>query len=153
MRTNWSRPGVGVLAALLAVALGVAAHGWSAQAPQAPTIKMVPCESIVSVEGKDSFTAYCAVCHGNDAKGHGPAAPALKMPVPDLTTLAKRQGGKYNALAVQDAITGMSKAVPAHGTGTMPIWGPAFHSSESDKARTTLRVQNLATFIGSLQQM
>jgi mono/diheme cytochrome c family protein len=153
MRTNWSRPGVGVLAALLAVALGVAAHGWSAQAPQAPTIKTVPCESIASVEGKDSYGAYCAVCHGSDGKGFGPAAPAFKMPVPDLTALARRQGGKFNVLEVEYAITGMGKVPPAHGTTTMPIWGPVFRAADVDKARSTLRVQNLAKYIGTLQQM
>jgi mono/diheme cytochrome c family protein len=151
MRTNWSRRGVGLLAVLLAVALGVAVRASSAQAPQAPTIKTVPCESIASVEGKDSFGAYCAACHGADGKGSGPAAPALKMPVPDLTTLAQRQGGKYNAIAVEHAITGMGKVPPSHGTATMPIWGPVFRSAEFDKARNTLRVQNLAGYIGTLQ--
>jgi mono/diheme cytochrome c family protein len=151
MRIPWSR-GVVPLAAALAVVTGMTARGSSAPQPQPPTIKLTPCESIASVDGKDAFAAYCAVCHGADGRGKGPAASALKTPVPDLTTLAQRQGGKYNALAVQDAIVGAGKVPVAHGTTTMPMWGPAFHAAEPDRARATLRVQNLAQYIGSLQQ-
>jgi hypothetical protein len=49
---------------------------------------------IRSTRGADLFRAYCASCHGRDAKGHGPAAPALKATVPDLTVLAKNNGGR-----------------------------------------------------------
>jgi mono/diheme cytochrome c family protein len=141
-----------MLAVPLTVALGVAARGSSAQAPPAPTLKTAPCESIPSVEGKDSYTAYCAVCHGVDGKGNGPAAAALKVPPADLTTLAQRQGGKYNVIAVQDAISGRSKVPPGHGTTTMPIWGPLFRSADSSQERNRLRIHNLAKYIESLQQ-
>ena len=152
MKMQRSLRPLGVLAVPLAVVLGMAARGSSAQAPAAPPLKTAPCESIASVEGKDSYTAYCAVCHGVDGKGHGPAAPALKMPTPDLTTLAQRQGGKYNVKAVQDAIFGRGRVPLAHGTTTMPIWGPLFRSADSDQARNTLRIHNLAKYIESLQQ-
>ncbi len=45
--------------------------------------------------GKVMFKQYCAACHGSDAKGHGPARAALKVPAADLTTLAKRHGGEF----------------------------------------------------------
>ncbi|MBZ5572099.1 MAG: cytochrome c [Acidobacteriia bacterium] len=44
--------------------------------------------------GQQMYSAYCAVCHGNDGKGGGPAAEALKVPPPDLTVLARKNGGK-----------------------------------------------------------
>ena len=151
MRTPWSR-GLVPFAAALALVVGLTALGASAPESQPSSIKLAPCEAIPSVDGKDSFAAYCAVCHGTDGKGRGPAVTALSTAVPDLTTLSRRQGGKFNALAVQDAIVGAGKVPAAHGTATMPVWGPAFHASEPDRARATLRVQNLASYIGSLQQ-
>jgi mono/diheme cytochrome c family protein len=45
--------------------------------------------------GKKTYTEYCASCHGEDGKGMGPAASALKAPPSDLTTLAKRHAGKF----------------------------------------------------------
>jgi mono/diheme cytochrome c family protein len=77
------------------------------------------------VEAKEWFRAYCATCHGVDGKGHGPAASALKQPPADLTTLAKRNHGKFPADYVKKVLVhGVS--VPAHGNAEMPIWGPTF---------------------------
>jgi mono/diheme cytochrome c family protein len=77
------------------------------------------------VEAKEWFRAYCAPCHGADAKGHGPAASALKVPPPDLTTLAKRNNGKFPEDYFKKVLV-HGVAVPAHGTAEMPIWGPTF---------------------------
>jgi mono/diheme cytochrome c family protein len=153
MRIQWSRRRVGALAVLAAAALGAAAaRGISAQGPPGPVVKTVPCEPLVSIEGKDSYTAYCAVCHGMDGRGNGPAAVALKPPVPDLTTLAERQGGRYNDTAVVNLLTGRGRVPPAHGSVAMPVWGPIFRSTEADHARATLRIKNLTDYIGSLQK-
>lgn len=74
--------------------------------------------------GKQWYISYCAPCHGNDAKGHGPAA-GVKEPAADLTTLAKRNKGKFPADYVKKVlIQGVS--VPAHGTSGMPVWGRSF---------------------------
>ena len=48
-----------------------------------------------TVPGKQTYVHYCASCHGPDARGDGPAAIVLKTSPPDLTTLAKRHGGKF----------------------------------------------------------
>src|SRR5436305_11025501 len=68
---------------------------------QDKVIKDVPARMIASLEGKDLFREYCAVCHGVDAKGAGPAASALKKPVGDLTQLTVKNKGKFPALSVQ----------------------------------------------------
>ena len=47
--------------------------------------------------GKETFLRYCASCHGEDGKGDGPAAVAMKPPPSDLTTISKRHEGKYPA--------------------------------------------------------
>ena len=47
------------------------------------------------LSGGQMFLSYCAPCHGKDAKGGGPMAPALKATPSDLTTLSKRNNGKF----------------------------------------------------------
>jgi mono/diheme cytochrome c family protein len=123
--------------------------GTAAQQAGVPKIKQTQFNAIVSVEGRDNFLAYCAVCHGIDGKGGGPAVPALKVPVPDLTTMAKRYG-KYDEVAVQNHIRGASKVPAAHGSTEMPIWGPLFRSQGGDET-AFLRVRNLTTYLGSVQ--
>jgi mono/diheme cytochrome c family protein len=123
----------------------------AAQGQAKPEIKTVPCAAIVSVEGKDNYAAYCAVCHGADGKGNGPATPALKGPVPDLRTIAKRHGGKFDAIAIERVVSGKDKLPAAHGTVEMPMWGPVFRTAEIDSAITTIRLQNLVKYLQSIQ--
>ncbi len=78
-----------------------------------------------SVEGKEWFRSYCSSCHGEDAKGHGPVAQKLKEPPPDLTTLAKRNNGKFPADYVKKVLEHGITA-PAHGSTDMPVWGRTF---------------------------
>jgi mono/diheme cytochrome c family protein len=77
-------------AVMFAVGLGAHVAQSAGRQRQTPEVKAVPYAAIQSVEGRENFTAYCAVCHGVDGRGNGPAAPAMKVPVPDLTTLAAR---------------------------------------------------------------
>jgi mono/diheme cytochrome c family protein len=77
------------------------------------------------VEGKEWFRAYCAACHGEDARGNGPVARELKEPPPDLTTLAKRNNGKFPEDYVKKVLI-HGVAAPAHGSSDMPIGGPVF---------------------------
>lgn len=74
--------------------------------------------------GKQWFVAYCAQCHGEDAKGHGRYSKPNE-PAPDLTTLAQRNKGKFPTDYVKKVlIHGVS--VPAHGSADMPVWGRVF---------------------------
>lgn len=71
--------------------------------------------------GQREYLSNCAVCHGVSGKGDGPYA-GLDIRVPDITTLAKRNGGVFPFAAVYQTIDGTN--VPkAHGTRDMPIWG------------------------------
>jgi mono/diheme cytochrome c family protein len=113
-------------------------------------VKVVTAIPITSVDGKDNYDAYCAVCHGPAAKGDGPAAPAMKAPVPDLTTIAKRNNGKFNPIAIEQVILGTGKTpTPAHGVETMPIWGEVFRVEE--KNRALLRARNLVNYLETIQ--
>ena len=116
------------------------------------SIKHVPIKPTSAVSGKEMYTTYCAVCHGTDGKGGGPAASALKAPPSDLTVLSKNNGGKYPALKVTAAIHGEG-GVPAHGSKEMPVWGALFFSmSGGHESEVQQRVTNLTKYIESLQQ-
>jgi mono/diheme cytochrome c family protein len=135
--------------------IGVAAQTPPAQTPppqkEVPKVKGVRAAPIASVEGKDNFSAYCAVCHGQTGKGDGPAAPAMKVAVPDLTTIAKRNNGKFNATHVEYIIRGTGKtSTPAHGVEDMPIWGEVFGGD--DRSVSRLRIGNLVKSVESIQQ-
>lgn len=62
---------VGVLAMLSTFALGPVAA-----AQNAPVVKHISISKTSSTSGKEMFNTYCAVCHGLDGKGNGPATPA-----------------------------------------------------------------------------
>ena len=115
------------------------------------TIKHVPVKPMSAVSGKGMYTAYCAVCHGTDGKGGGPAASALKIPPTDLTLLSKNNGGKYPSLKVAASIRNESE-LPAHGSKEMPVWGTLFWSvSSGHESEVQQRVANLTKYIESLQ--
>jgi mono/diheme cytochrome c family protein len=121
-------------------------------AQEKPTIKRVPAQPIISVEGKDNFQEYCAVCHGKDAKGKGPAAAALKTPPADLTTIAKRRKGEFPSIEIRSIIEG-GRELSAHGDREMPMWGSVFRSIGAGSGDQTpvMRVQNLVKYLESLQ--
>jgi len=105
---------------------------------------------INSVEGPDLFRVYCAPCHGLDAKGGGPAAPALKAKPPDLTLLSQKNSGMFPAARVRETINGQ-KVETSHGSREMPIWGPIFHQVEADTDWGNVRMENLIKFLESIQ--
>jgi len=70
--------------------------------------------------GKREFDNNCAVCHGREGKGNGPYVEMLKRSPPDLTTMAKRNGGVFPVAKSYEVIDG---AGTGHGTRDMPIWG------------------------------
>jgi mono/diheme cytochrome c family protein len=121
-----------------------------APADAAQTVKRGTAPRIQSLEGVDTFKAYCAVCHGPSAKGDGPAAAALKKVPADLTTIAKRNGGKFSATDVEAVIKGQ-QVMAAHGSRDMPIWGPVFQSLATDDSFMKLRMSNLVDYIKSIQ--
>jgi len=82
----------------------------------------VPLESAVAQAGRDYYLHYCASCHGFEAKGDGPVAPALAVKPADLTAIAKRRDGEFPMDELSSFIDGR-KNLGAHGTREMPVWG------------------------------
>jgi mono/diheme cytochrome c family protein len=139
---------------LLFCSLGMTAQtAPAASAPQAtpPTIKHVPAGYTTPSSGKGMYDAYCASCHGLDGRGDGPAAPALKMPTTNLTTLATKNGGTFPSAHVAAVIQG-DAMTPAHGSKDMPVWGPIFMSiGGHSPADVQLRIRNLTKYLESIQ--
>ena len=103
------------------------------------------------VSGKSMFLQYCASCHGEDAKGDGPAAIAMKVPPPDLTQLTRRNDGKYPAGYV-GALLKFGRNLASHGSLDMPVWGHRFKSLDPADAPTGQKhVDEVVAYIESLQ--
>lgn len=105
--------------------------------------------------GKQMYSTYCAVCHGVDGRGNGPAASALKVPPTDLTVLSKANNGKFPGAHIATVLQ-FGMETPAHGTKDMPVWGPALRSLDrgtpSPEMDEHLRIANLTSYLKSLQQ-
>jgi mono/diheme cytochrome c family protein len=122
-------------------------------APQAakPSVKIekVPVRQTGAVAGKGLYLDHCAVCHGTDGKGNGPAASALKTAPADLTLLVKNNGGKFPSAHVVNVLD--SPGAAFHGSPEMPIWGPIFRKMGTDPNLGHLRAVNVSTYIESMQ--
>jgi len=137
--------------AVILVTISALAVAQQAPAQTPPTVKHVPISSSPANSGKEMFNSYCAVCHGKDGKGDGPAASAMKTPPSDLTGLAKKEGGKIPSAHVAAVIRGQA-TTPSHGSQDMPVWGPLFSSiSGGSEAQVQQRVTNLVKYIDTLQ--
>ena len=135
---------MGAKAFVVAVWVAVSV-GWAQDKP-------APVVSPGVVAGKRVYTEHCVACHGPDARGTGPAAPVLKTPPPDLTTLAQRHGGKFPEEYVAGVVR-FGKPFAAHGSPDMPVWGPIFAIQEHGNEVAVKRlIKNLCDYLASLQQ-
>jgi len=133
----------------LAILCSLAAMGvlW---AQNSPTIKKVSIKPTSPASGKGMFMEYCAVCHGKDGTGNGPAASALKKAPADLTTLTARNSGKFPEARVYQFIQGDAE-VSAHGSRDMPIWGDLFRQLNTEAGVANMRISNLTDYLKSIQ--
>ncbi len=132
---------------LLGVALNLASP--AAYAQNAIKIRIVNARPTQTIDGQTMFREYCAVCHGEDLKGNGPAAEALVKAPADLTQIARKNGGTFPRVKVMRMIDG-ADVTAAHGTRAMPVWGHVFRSLENQNT-ATLRVNSLMEYVEKLQ--
>lgn len=119
-------------------------------AGQQDATKKAPAAPAAAISGAELYVQRCSNCHGNDLKGNGPFPPPYRTP-PDLTTLARRHGGKFPAAYVSNVLRNGVK-LPAHGPAEMPVWGTDFEATDQlDKAQVSLRVKSLTSYIKSQQ--
>jgi mono/diheme cytochrome c family protein len=72
--------------------------------------------------GRTEYVSNCGSCHGRSGKGDGPVGEALRTRPPDLTLLAKNNGGVFPAEVLYQIIDGR-RTLRAHGNYEMPVWG------------------------------
>lgn len=104
-----------------------------------------------AAKGRTTYVRYCVSCHGSEARGDGPLAKELRVPVADLTTLAARSGATYPYDRVVRVIS-KGSVVRGHGTDDMPAWGTAFNRTDGTEAAVDEAIRNLAKYLGSLQR-
>src|SRR5258707_11370283 len=71
--------------------------------------------------GEKVFAKYCAVCHGPDGKGNGPAAPSMKPRPRDFTA-----GGNKNKTTPHGSPPTPGDLVPGGEQGGIPSGKPDF---------------------------
>lgn len=110
--------------------------------------------------GKREYEANCVVCHGPSAKGNGSYAELLKTRVPDLTVLARKNGGVFPVARVYEVIDG-TQSVAAHGSREMPIWGTEYKAKAAqyyvdvpydEQAFVRARILALIDYLNRLQE-
>ena len=103
---------------------------------------------IASIQGPALYKAYCAACHGPEAKGNGPVASTLKVPPADLTRISARNGGTFPLMRIERIISGEEER---RGHGAMPAWGPIFSEVDRDQDLGRVRIDNLARYLRDIQ--
>lgn len=137
-RTAW--PG-GISIVFVMASIAWSASGARADEPDAQT------------SGSSIYKTYCASCHGPEARGDGPIAKHLRTVPPDLTRLAMRNRGDFEAAKVQRIIDGRDP-VKGHGGSDMPVWGDAFKQSREgySEEKVKARIGALVGFLESIQE-
>lgn len=107
--------------------------------------------------GRIEYENSCAQCHGLAGKGLGPYSDALKKSPPDLTTLARSNGGVFPMARVYSTIEG---AEASHGSREMPIWGRRYSIAAAEyfvdvnynqEAYVRARILSLVEYLNRLQ--
>lgn len=106
--------------------------------------------------GRETFAGACAACHGAEARGDGPMAELISIPVPDLTRIAVRNGGAFPWLKVVHLIDGRT-GLRGHG-GPMPLFGALFagdtaaaDAPDGTPVITSARVLALTDYLAAIQ--
>lgn len=107
--------------------------------------------------GQDLYLKHCATCHGVQANGMGPMAPALVVQPKDLTALAVENGGEFPLLRVVRRIDGREPLV-SHGSA-MPVYGEFFEGDDTamktasgQPVLVSRAIADLVAFLQGIQQ-
>lgn len=172
-RNGDSFPRERVGAVLTGTSRTVAAHGTTAMPIWGPMFRMFESDARARVRidnlvayietlqvrsrqpldvGKNLFRAYCASCHGVDARGAGPLASELRRLPPSLTSYAVRNSGVFPSERLRTIIDG--RGVASHGDREMPVWGDAFKRSRDglSEQAAKARIDAIVTYLEAIQE-
>ena len=121
----------------------------AAQSPRKQKVKETP-PLIDSIQGRALFKAYCASCHGVDAKGDGPMASSLKVKPSDLTRIALATAERFPSCALSES-SPVRSTTEGTWTSEMPVWGPIFSRVDVDQDLGRVRIDNLARYLREIQ--
>ncbi|WP_298843278.1 cytochrome c [uncultured Roseobacter sp.] len=110
-----------------------------------------------AVIGAEIYARHCATCHGEEARGNGPMAPALVLQPPDLTGLTARHDGVLPVERIIMRIDGRDPLV-SHGS-PMPVYGEFFEGTDvilktetGQPVLTSQPVADLLEYLRGLQE-
>jgi len=82
-------------------------------------------------------------------------ASFLTVPVPDLTQIAARRGGRFPSEEIYRIVDGQAD-LGAHGPRHMPVWGYEFFGDAADDeaahAQASAKVEGLVRYLNSIQR-
>ncbi len=101
------------------------------------------------------YQSACATCHGADGRGVGEWSDLLAHDVPDLTQIARRNGGFFPAERVYRRIDGRHDSRPYH-VREMPAWGAEYaawgQQCSHPEAFATTRITALVEYLRRIQR-
>lgn len=108
-------------------------------------------------EGRLLYERHCATCHGIDADGQGPMAPALVLQPVNLTELSMNNSDVFPTERVVMRIDGRDPLV-SHGS-PMPVYGDLFEGDDTalkapsgQPILTSRSVADLVAYLMTLQK-
>ena len=104
-------------------------------------------------EGKQTYDAYCAACHGAEGKGDGKLGKSLQKRPADLTQLSKKNQGQFPTETVAKLIDRRT-GDEAHLKRDMPVWGDVFSKSQTSTGPEDVkaRIDALVKYLETMQE-
>lgn len=112
--------------------------------------------ALADATGESEYVNACAACHGATARGDGPLAELMTVPVPALTGLSAANEGEFPMLDVIHSIDGR-QGTRGHGY-PMPVWGSRFKAelgmpdSLGNETLVRGRILSIALYLEAIQE-
>ena len=112
------------------------------------TIKKTP----IAASSQELFNSYCAVCHGNNAKGKWPSFSRTQSSPTGPNRLSQRHGGTYPTMYVERVLGSERQTSQRTEPKAAPIRKSlGFTTGGANAPQTAQRIYDLNQYIESLQ--